>query len=363
MRFIAAVLAVAIPSSTLAQEMEQKEITEVAGRTIEQWIKEIGHKDPSKRELAIRSVMVFGPEKAYQAAPALLAELRRHTPGVPIDTSVRVNIAIALGPIFAAAKNPDLKMQQEAVTLLTRLLRDSQAIVKYRAAQSLGMIGQEAKSATTDLLLLLRDGAAWEVRQAAATALGQVSFDPRTGPAPQVLNALYERVKEDAALQVRLACIQALVMAGPSTDSAHRAGMFRVIEPLTRKDAEPALQIWAHLAVMNLSGKLNDDNIEQIARFLRKGDVLTRAQAAQAIGAVGAKAKETIPALMDGLADPDPTVLGWMIWAISRMETHATKAIPALEKLAADAKQSDQIKKAAKMSIEQIKKAKTSTEK
>jgi HEAT repeat protein len=339
------------------------DVTEVGGRSFEQWMKEITHKDPSKRENAIRSVMAFGPERAAEAMPALLAELRRHTPGAPIDTSVRVNIVIALGAIFPNVKSPDVKQRSDAIVLLTRLLRDSQDIVQLRAAQSLGMIGPEARSAIPELLPLLRDLSTWELRQAAATALGQISFDPRTGPPPEVLNALYERIKSDQAFQVRLASMQALALAGPSADITHRAGMIKVIEPIARKDSEPALQVWAQLAMMNLTGKVVDNNLDQIAKLLHKGDLLTRNHAAQAIGMVGVRAKETIPALLSGLSDPDPGVQGWVIWALSRMEGHAAKAIPALEKIAADAKSPDAIKKAAKMSIEQIKKGKTATEK
>src|SRR6476661_8072435 len=50
------------------------EITEVAGKSLAQWIKEISSKDPSKREAAIRTVLLFGPEQAYQAVPVLLQE-------------------------------------------------------------------------------------------------------------------------------------------------------------------------------------------------------------------------------------------------------------------------------------------------
>ena len=49
--------------------------------------------------------------------------------------------------------------------------------------------------------------------------------------------------------------------------------------------------------------------------------------------------------------------------ALSRMEGHATQAIPQLEKIAADPKTPDHIKKAAKISVESIKKAKSGSEK
>jgi HEAT repeat protein len=113
---------------------------------------------------------------------------------------------------------------------------------------------------------------------------------------------------------------------------------------------------------MNLTGKVDTQDLDHIGKLLHKGDLLTRTQAAQAIGAVGAKAKDTVPALISGLSDPDPNVQGWVIWALSRMERHAAPALPALEKIAADSKASEALKRAAKMSIEQINKAKSGSE-
>jgi HEAT repeat protein len=109
---------------------------------------------------------------------------------------------------------------------------------------------------------------------------------------------------------------------------------------------------------MNMTGKVQDSGLEQIAKLLHKGDLLTRNQAAQAIGLVGPRAKDMFPALLSALSDPDPGVQSWVIWALGRMEGHALKAIPALEKLAADPKSPDGLKKAVKTSIEQIKKGK-----
>src|SRR5262245_53225516 len=150
---LALVAALVTAVSASGQTSETKEIKEVGGRTFEQWMKDIGHKDPSRREVAIQTILAFGPEKAYEAAPALVGELRKHLTN-PIDTSLRVNITIALGAILGAKTNsdpklvkpPDPKLLKEAITLLTRLLSDSQGIVRYRAAQALASIGQESRT-------------------------------------------------------------------------------------------------------------------------------------------------------------------------------------------------------------------------
>jgi HEAT repeat protein len=348
-----ALLAPGLLAPARAQDKESKEVTDVAGRKLDDWIKDITHKDPSKRETAILSVLGFGPEKAYQAVPAMLTELRRHSPEYPIDTSVRVNIAIALGQILPAKKDPDPKVVKDAVNLLTRLLRDSQAIVKYRAAQALGDIGWESRSAIQDLLPLIRDTRNYELRRTGALALGKVAQD-RNGPAAHIVAALQGLLKDDAA-GVRQAACQALVALGPAADPTQRYLIVKTLDPISRKDSEPSVQVWAHLAIMSYNGKITDYNLEHITQMLHKGDVATRVQAAQALGTVGGLAKETVPALIGALTDPEPNVVGWTVWALGRMES--ARALAPLEKIAADPKQSDMIKKAAKLSVDQIKKA------
>src|SRR5437773_12183179 len=110
---LAFMVALASAISAAAQTPQIKEVKEIAGRTFEQWVKDIAHKDPSRREVAIQTILGFGPERAYDAAPALLAELRRHAIS-PVDTSVRVNITIALGAILAAKTNSDPKLVKPA---------------------------------------------------------------------------------------------------------------------------------------------------------------------------------------------------------------------------------------------------------
>src|SRR5262245_10468866 len=129
---LALVAALALAAPARAQVKEGKEIAEIGGRSLYDWIKDINHKDPSKRETAARAVLAFPPERAYEAVPAMLTELRRHNPPTTyVDTSVRVNLAIALGQILGVKKDAEPKLVKDAVTLLTRLLRDSQGIVQY----------------------------------------------------------------------------------------------------------------------------------------------------------------------------------------------------------------------------------------
>src|SRR5437763_366059 len=112
------------------KDTEEKQITEVAGKNLDQWIKEIGSIDPSRREQARRMVLVFGAKRAQRAVPILLKELGKHTNKRPIDVSVRVSGCTALGVILSSIKNPDQKDVYEAVKILRDFCYDDQVIVR-----------------------------------------------------------------------------------------------------------------------------------------------------------------------------------------------------------------------------------------
>src|SRR5262249_52433110 len=139
-------------------------------------------KDRSKGEKAIDTVQLFGP-RSYEALPALLAELEKHTVSFPIDISIRVHGVIALGNILGSTKDPDPKHMDRAIKLLSKFLNDGQAAVRYQAVMSLGKLGPAAQATIPALLKSLREPGTWEVRQAAAMALGSVAMDP-TGKRP-----------------------------------------------------------------------------------------------------------------------------------------------------------------------------------
>jgi HEAT repeats len=344
-RGLALVVALAVAVSASGQTPQTKEITEIGGRTFEQWMKDISHKDPSRREVAVQTILGFGPEKAYEAAPTLVAELRKHLTN-PIDTSLRVNITIALGAILGAKTNadpklvkpPDPKVLKEAITLLTKLLSDSQGIVRYRAAQALASIGQEARTAVEALLPLLREQYNFEVRQAGAMTLGKVAMDPKNGPSITAIIRL-QALLTDPAYKVRQAACQALAMLGPPPDPKDGTQKYltlKALEPVAKKDAEPVVQIWAHVAIMFYTNKFADDNVGPIVEYLRTGDIIARIEAGQALSAAAPMAKSSVPALIGALGDPEASVGMVAILALGRME--AMQAIPALEKIAADVK-------------------------
>lgn len=325
----------------------------IGGKTFEQWLKELSARDPSKRESAIRAVCSFPPETAVKAIPTLLVELRRHNSSTPVDLSVRCNLCTALGELFAMGQKVEPKHKAEAIALLRFHLRDTQAILRYRAATALGAMGSDARAAVPDLLFTIRDGMTWEVRQAGASALGAIAGDENTGPPLAVLKALYDLLG-DPAFQVRLAAVQSLSFLGPPADQDLIDNFVNALLPVALKDPEPGLQIWARIAIIGATKDFSATNITPIVKHVSHAEPGVRVQAIQALGAIGPQAKAGVGSIINGLSDSDPNVQVAAIWALSRMETAAAPALPILERIANDPNQSDFLKNAAKDSLKKI---------
>ncbi len=346
-----------------AQKLNPKEkdatdtqLQEIGGKGIEQWIKEISSKDRSKGENAIRTVLVFGAERAYEAVPVLIKELKRQRGGIVVDVSIRVNATMALGTILGNVKEPSTNLVKEAVEVLQHMLSDSQSIVKYRAAQSLGMIGPPAKSAIPLLLNVVHDPRTWETRHAAAYALGRIAIDAtgKKGPPPEVLKALYRALTTDSSSQVRLAAIQSLTWVGGPANEEQKKILVGYVKKATSEKEDPTIRIWAHMAIMSISHKIDAEHISVIASMLRKREMSTRMQAADALATIGSKAGSAVPSLISTLNDPEPVVVMKCIFALAQIGPEAYRAVAPLERLSQDQKRPEEIRAAAKKAIEII---------
>lgn len=332
------------------EKKDGSSITEIGGRTLDEWIKDINHKDPGRRATALSTILMFGPDRAYEALPAILEQMGR---SVTLDVSVRVNGATALGLILGSAREADPKHVREAVKILQRLCSDTQAIVKFRAVQALGRIGDEAKAAIPNVLPVLKDTLACEARQAAAITLGQIAIDKDKGPSLLVLKELFAALGDHAA-QVRLAAIQSLTWLGAPADPKAQQSLLAALDPVANKDIEPTVRLWAHMAMMSITRRIDAEHIAPIVKMMDHPEVPVRIQVAQALGTIGPKAKSGIPALVAHLTDKDPGVIMVCIWALGRMEDNATLAVPHLEKIVSAPDMPDAIKDTAKEAIKQI---------
>lgn len=340
-----------------AEPAQKSQLSSYMGKSLDEWIAEIGSRDRSRGEVALRAVMLFGPEQAQRAVPAILKELNKHRPpNNHIDAGFRTDAVIVLGEIVSAEEASD-KHVEEAVGVLTKLLKDSQVLVRYHAALALAKIGPEAVSATANLMTLTKDPDTWKTRQAAVTALGRVAFDRKKGPNVNVIATLYDRLdmkKEPVAL-VRLAAIQALTYLGPPVGETARLQMERLLDGVANTDTEPGVRIWAHMSVISIKGKPEPARLSLIGKMLTHRDPAVRGNAAQALGILGMEAKGQVQQLIQALEDEDKSVAALSMMALSRMGRWADEAVPHLQKIAKNNELPEPFRRMAEQAIDGIK--------
>jgi HEAT repeat protein len=307
------------PSQKPEEIERQKANTPVNGRTLLEWENDLKDKDPSVREAAMATIKVYGTA-ARRSVPALIKELR------DADVGLRVNAVITLGYI-----GPDSKDINDCVTALTALLRDQQGIVRFQAAKALGRIGREASGATPILIRLTKDLASWEIRGAAAFALGFVAYGANDRPIPEAVNALIEAFGDHSS-QVRLEALYSLIVMGIPQNLAQKAHELTALQGLLAGRQPDKVQIWARVTIMRIEN-VSEKHLGIVAKYLKNPKVETRIHAARAFAAIGPDAKAHIDDLVDALADKDATMLYWTCMALGQMGDVAQRAIPALQKL------------------------------
>lgn len=340
------------------------EITEIAGKSIDQWAKAIHSKDPSRREAAIRTVLGFGPERAYRAVPAILAELKKHKPGYPIDLSVRVTGAEVLATILGSVKEPETRHVKEAVTILRSFLKDSQAIVRVRALQALPKLGPAAKAALPEVKKLVRDPDTYEVRQAALLTLIPLARETKGPPANDVLTTIYTALNKDRehAAQVRYTALKALASLGVPGDLAQKGPIIRYLDSIAEHDPDPSVRMWAHMALMTVKQSVTTEHLNPVAQFLKHDDVAVRVQAAQALAMARTLGRPVAASVLQGLDDPNPNVVVNCIITLVSMEDFA--AIPTLQKIKSDpAQKNEMIKRIAGDAVEELQRIQKGDEK
>jgi hypothetical protein len=326
--------------------------SEVGGKSIDAWIKEIEHPDPSVRERAIRIVPYFG-QKAKKAIPVLTREVLRVN-----DYSPQANAIYALGVIAPLLDPEKDKVQlQSVVTALIRALDNSQAIIRLRASVALGNIGPPARAAVPALGKQIHNTMSWEVRKAICYALGQVGRDELGYPDMHALEKLVDAVDDSISKEVRLEALQALVNLGPPA-AADVTRLKRLLEGRLRVDRDKSVVIWVRVAIMRIDPKaITDANLGIIAKQMKGNDLDIRVQAVRALGFIGPLAKSTVPDLMDALQSEEPLLVDQAAWALSRMGTAAERAIPALE-MVMNSSKDKAVQESVRQAIEEIKKKK-----
>lgn len=311
--------------------------SEVGGRKLEEWIKDIDSPDPSVREGAIRVIVQFGPP-ARRATPALVRQVR-----ILNDLSPQASAIIALSELVPLSQPaspgaaPD-GYTREAVDALSQCLDSTQAIIRYRAATALAWIGPPARTAVRKLISRIDDRYSFEIRRAVCSALGTCGRDESGWPMVDALEALARGTADRESRDVRIEALQSVINLGPPFGGTPPPQLSATLKQRLTAERDKAALIWVRVAIMRLDATAQTDAaIGQISKqmFAKPGVTLEqRVQAAKALGYMGAAAKPGLTDMIEALQKSEEKVLSVQLcWSLARMGQYAERAIPALNQV------------------------------
>lgn len=270
---------------------------EVLGKTFAQWKAECKSKDPTKREIAMKTILFFGPDKAYEVLPDIIAELKKHTANTPVDLSVRVNGTMAMSAIFASKKEPDPKLVEEAFAIFKRFMADPQVILKTRAVQGVPSLGPKAYEAIEEVMKVARDRSTWEVRKEGLIVLTQMAMNMK--PMHAKIPAELRGALDDNAVQVRLVGLQTLAALKDRLDADEKKQTLETLESYAKKETDPGLQLMANAAIITISGEVSHPHLTAMIKMLTHKDIAVCMQALNVIGALGPKGQAALNDVAD----------------------------------------------------------------
>jgi HEAT repeat protein len=333
------------PVKDKEKEKDKPTVTEIGGKSLNQWIKESRDPDPGVRENAVRTIMLFGPSGS-PAASAIVERLRDS------DVSLRVNAALALAAIDVSG--PDIPKAVDA--LARRVTDDYESIVKFHAAIALATFGKDAKSAIPSLITASKDGSSWEIRKAACFALGRAgAATSKTDPLDmRAANALLYVLQRDHSALVRLEAAMALGSMGRPAMPSEQKLLEDALKHCANNDFDIPVRIWSVVGVLAINDAAPDQGLAAIAQFLKNKELVIRTHAARALGTIGPRAKSRVPDLVDMLSDKQPEGRLAAIWALAHIGEGAQMALPALKEFAERKDQDETLRQAAKEAIDAI---------
>ena len=341
------------------KEPEYKWPTDINGKDINAWMKDMEDADPVNREFAARTLSAFGPPAQKGAVSKLL--LKRMN--VERDPGVKLAVFAAVGQI-AFDSEADNK---EALRLLA-IVVDTGApggAGRLHAIQTIAAFGPKGEGGITALTGTAVNDPAYETRKNIATALGRVGFNESTGPNMRALTALADRLSRDESAAVRMEALQSLMNLGPPWAEVKKAGdkarpplemksveviirymKYRVGDPKAKPpvpglERDKQVEIWARLVLMSFDPKeVNDDNLNAFARYLTGAEPGVKVQALNAMGICGElaakKLNDVVRVLEEKNARLDQTVA--CLKVLAAIGAGAKPALPNLQKMLAEKK-------------------------
>lgn len=328
--------------------------TEIGGKDVGAFLKDLEDPDPVIREYAARTLPQFGPGAAKQNVSKML--IKRMSLGGERDPGVKAAVYAAVGGIQFQNEADN----KEAMRLLTIAVDTgaSGSPLRLAAVQAIGMFG--SKGGEGGIIALTGNAMldpSYGTRQNIANALGRVGFNETSGPNMRALSRLADNLARDECAAVRMEALQSLMMLGPPwaepkkpdakqpppTDTKNaeviikfmraRIGDPKLKQPAPEKDKQ--VEIWCRLVLMRFDPKeINDENLDAISRYLTGADNGVKLQALQALGLVGEGASKKLNDVLRLLDDKDAPyqVTVHAIQVMAAMGAGAKPALPDMQK-------------------------------
>ncbi|VTS06559.1 HEAT repeat domain-containing protein [Tuwongella immobilis] len=318
--------------------------TKVLDKGPSEWAKDILDRDPGVSEAAIKMMLVFGPEGRRYGAKNLIVSLNKS------DANCRAAAASVIGA-FSGFDEPAL--QREAVSRLTSAMGDPQVVVRLAAVNAISAIGPPAtNSAIPVMCARLTDEPNYEIRRAAAVALGRCAQSEKGPPERRAIVALAKGLNDSSAL-VRRDCVQSLIVLGPPTEPADAALLKSMITKNALSDRDKLVSLWSRVCLMRMDPTaINDANFEVIFQSLRGTEAEMCLQGAHAVGVIGSLASKAVPDLIKLLDHKEPQVAATAAWSLGQMGTAGNPALAKLQTLTTS--KDEDLAKIAKQAIEDI---------
>ena len=328
--------------------------SEISGKDISGWVKDLDDPDPTIREYAARMLPQFGP--AASKSNVSKALLRRMT--AEKDPGVR---AAVYGAVGGNQMENDAD-NQTALRLLSAVIDNPAGphagALRAMAVQTVAQFGSRGKDAIPALTGQALGDTAYQTRQYIAIALGQVGFNETTGPNMLALSRLADKLPTDDSAAVRMEAMRSLLLLGPPWSAPKQPGAkmppptdtksvdiiikhmrARVGDPknkLQPTEKDKQVEIWARLVMMRFDPKeVNDENLDAFARYLTGADLGAKIQALQAIAMIGEGASKKVTDVVRVMEEKDApvTMLIGAIQALASMGVGAKPALPNLKKM------------------------------
>jgi HEAT repeat protein len=244
----------------------------------------------------------FGPKYGGTPLSELLADLNSR------DVEKRLSAAQRLGDTEAP----------EIIPYLIAALKDSDARVRSKSAESLSLIGEENPVVVPALLEALKDPEP-DVRSVAAWALH--AFEPVD---KSTVSALVPLLKDQHA-KVRIRTAFALLVLEPQQRST---ALPVLLAGLRDPNTEVVLQ---SVGLVRRLGPEAKEALPHLLNVTKHADYFIRRNAIMAVGSIGPTSKEAVPVLIDALKDTEDF---WIpveaMRALGKIGPPAKEAIPAL---------------------------------